>query len=176
MLINKQTNSSSLITQIHLSSDLRLALPGMLIVMLLALCNTSQAGIYKWVDENGKVHYGQQRPTDAAAEKMQVDQYAPQDKSSYKRPGLDKDAKGTDSNEQNQTPETEGKDTPKTESAAEKKRRKAACAQARQQLTQMAAKGRVRSKDKDGNLVYMSQEQKEARMKKMRDAIKKSCK
>ena len=37
-----------------------------LVTMLLALCGDAQAKkIYKWVDKNGKTHYGDSAPTDA---------------------------------------------------------------------------------------------------------------
>ncbi len=29
-------------------------------------------GVYKWVDDNGKIHYGSQRPQDASAERLKL--------------------------------------------------------------------------------------------------------
>lgn len=133
------------------------------------------SNIYKWVDEEGKVHYSQQRPAATASEKMKINAHAPQDSSSYKRPSLNKESDDTAKADKADTKETD-KDAPKVESAAEKKRRLAACTQARQQLATMQAKGQIRSRDKDGNTTYMSQEQKESRMKNIRDAIAKQCK
>lgn len=142
-------------------------------------CTISIAGIYKWVDAEGNIHYGQQRPADASSEKMDVQQYAPRESSSYKRPG----SKSSDDNTDNVAPdEADKKDLEpakpekKVETAAEKKRRLAACAQARNNLSKMQSIGRVRRKDKDGNITYMSQTQKEAKMNQAKSLIAKHCK
>jgi len=137
------------------------------------------SNIYKWVDEEGNVHYSQQRPAAKPSEKMKVNAHAPEDSSSYKRPTLNKkadDAAQAEQTQENGSDKNAEDDAPKVESAAEKKRRLAACAQARQQLATMQAKGQIRSRDKDGNTTYMSQEQKESRMKNIREAIAKQCK
>ncbi|MDA3869931.1 MAG: DUF4124 domain-containing protein [Gammaproteobacteria bacterium] len=34
-------------------------------------------GVYKWVDDNGKIHYGSQRPQDASAEVVQLNESKP---------------------------------------------------------------------------------------------------
>ncbi|MCW8933397.1 MAG: DUF4124 domain-containing protein [Gammaproteobacteria bacterium] len=142
-------------------------------------CTQSIAGIYKWVDAEGNIHYGQQRPADATSEKMDVQQYAPRDTSSYNRPG----SKNTDENSDTvATDEADKKDLQpaepekKVETAAEKKRRLAACAQARKNLSTMLSVGRVRSKDKDGNVTYMSQAQKEEKISQAKSLIAKHCK
>ncbi|MCW9046756.1 MAG: DUF4124 domain-containing protein [Gammaproteobacteria bacterium] len=166
MYINRETINQS-IRQIALFSILSL------------ICSQSIAGIYKWVDAEGNIHYGQQRPADATSEKMDVQQYAPRDTSSYTRPG----SKTADENSDGvATDEADSKDLPpaepkkKVETAAEKKRRLAACAQARKNLETMLSVGRVRSKDKDGNVTYMSQAQKEAKISQAKSLIAKHCK
>lgn len=152
----------------------------MLTCTLVFSSTSSLAGIYKWVDENGVVHYGQQRPKNAASKTMNVQRNAPVNASTYKRPGQTTDGKQNTANKTNDTAETnpeEGaKPKKKKETKTEKKRRLAACAQARNNLTTMQAIGRIRSKDKDGNTNYLSQKQKDAKMKKTRDIIAKYCK
>lgn len=145
-----------------------------LFCILSLTCTISIGGIYKWVDAEGNIHYGQQRPTDSSSEKMEVDQYAPRETSSYKRPGAktDKDA----NNETEKKPEEPLKAEKKKETSAEKKRRLAACAQARNNLSKMQSIGRIRSKDKDGNVTYVSQKQKEAKMAQANSLIAKHCK
>ena len=156
-------------------------------VLLIFSSQLSFAGIYKWVDEAGNVHYGQQRPNDSAAEKMEVEKHAPRDTSSYKRPSLNKDKKEGEGEAEAQADGTEATDTEskapeakkpekKPESRAEKKRRLAACATARKNLATMQSRGRIRSKDKDGNTAYLSQKQKEEKMKKLRELVAKHCK
>ncbi len=151
--------------------------PARLILICLAsvFSYSAHSNVYKWVDEQGNVHYGQQRPSNAQVEKLDVERHAPQDTSSYKRPGQNK--KATDEGKKDETDaDAKEKKDKKPETAAEKKRRKAACAQARQQLATMQSIGRIRSKDKDGNTAYLSQQQKEARIKKIRESISKQCK
>ena len=148
-----------------------------LFCMLLLSCSISVAGIYKWVDEEGIIHYGQQRPADASSEKMDVQQYAPNDTSSYKRPGSKTDEEGKTANDETEKKAEEPVEPEKKkETAAEKKRRLAACAKARNNLSKMQSIGRIRSKDKDGNVTYMSQKQKEARMSQTKSLIAKHCK
>ena len=150
-----------------------------LLSIALIYSSPGMSNIYKWVDEQGNVHYGQQRPADASAEKMRVNSHAPRDTSSYKRPSLDKKDKSEAAEGEGDDAEKSAENAAKEKkpmTPAEKKRNKAACEQARAQLSQMQSLGRVRSRDKDGNTTYMSQPQKEARMKKLREAIAKKCK
>jgi len=146
---------------------------GLLFLAIFSISNYCYSGIYKWVDEQGNVHYGQQRPASVQAERMRVQSYAPEDTSSYKRPVLDTNGDATEGKS-----ETSDADTPekKPESKAEKKQRLAACAQARKNLTRMQTVGRIRSKDKDGNTSFISQKQKEQKMQQSRDLISKHCK
>ena len=151
----------------------RLAL-GLSFILSSSLC---LAGVYKWVDEQGNVHYGQQKPIDQSVKKMDVQMHAPRDTSSYKRAG----SKNEEGVEGEQDPEAKNKETEekpkkKPETAAEKKRRLAACAQARKNLATMQSSGQIRSKDKDGNVGYLSDEQKQARIKSTRDLVSKHCK
>jgi len=133
----------------------------------------TSAGIYKWVDEQGNVHYSQQPPANTSAQKMKVQHHAPRDVSSYKKPTLKKPGASADNSEKNAAT-TEPEKKPETR--AEKKRRLAACEQARRNLKYMSEVGRIREKDKDGNTVYLSQKQKEAKMKQARELISKHCK
>ena len=147
------------------------ALQLLLSTAIMLFSGVSIAAIYKWVDEQGNVHYGQQRPADTSVEKMNVQMHAPRDASSYKKPGQKDAEENTDEAASN-----ENKPEKAAESAADKKHRMAACAQARKKLSTMQAAGRVRGKDKDGNITYLSDEQKNAQMKSTRDLIAKHCK
>jgi len=143
---------------------------GLVIIFSSSLC---MAGIYKWVDEQGNVHYGQQKPVDKSVKKMDVQMHAPRDTSSYNRPG---NKTGEEGAEDPNAEQAEEKPEKKPETAAEKKRRLAACAQARKNLATMQASGQIRSKDKDGNVGYLSEPEKQARIKSTRDLVSKHCK
>ena len=148
---------------------------GLFFLITISISNYCYSSVYKWVDEQGNIHYGQQRPSNTQAERMNVQNYAPEDTSSYKRPGSKTDA-------ENNTTAADGSDKKpsdtekKPESKADKKRRLAACAQAKKGLTAMQSSGRVRNKEKDGSINYLSEKQKAAKMKKSRDLISKHCK
>jgi len=143
-------------------------LQGLFFISAISISSYCYAGIYKWVDEEGNVHYGQQRPATTQSERMRIQHHAPDDSSTYKRPGS-KEGEEKKAEE----PAAEKK---KPETAAEKKRRLAVCAQAKKNLQTMQSVGRIRSKDKDGNASYISQEQKEAKIKQSRELISKHCK
>ena len=143
------------------------------LLAMISISNYCYSGIYKWVDDQGNVHYGQQRPASVQSEQMRVQNYAPQDTSSYKRPGLNSDSEENKDKSASNEPETTEK---KPESKAEKKQRLAACAQARKNLTRMQSIGRIKSKDKDGNASFISQNQKEQKMQQSSDLISKHCK
>jgi len=136
----------------------------------------SMAGIYKWTDAEGNVHYGQQRPTDTSSEKMQVPQHTPVNKSTYMRPGQ----KSADAKAGSEPDDAANKKTDKPEEVketkAEKKQRLADCEKVRKNLATMKSNGRIRSKDKDGNIRYLSDEEKQARMNKSNKTLEKHCK
>lgn len=144
---------------------------GLAILFSSSLC---MAGVYKWVDDQGNVHYGQQKPIDQSVKKMDVQMHAPRDTSSYNRAGSKNEEGEVDPDAKDKETEEEPKKKPET--AAEKKRRLAACAQARNNLATMQASGQIRSKDKDGNVGYLSEPQKQARIKSTRDLVSKHCK
>jgi len=139
--------------------------------------NSFAAGIYKWVDEAGVVHYGQQRPNNTASKSMNVQLKAPVDTSTYSRSSNKLNNTGKPANNTaNKAPGDNTEPKKKKETKAEKKRRLAACVDARNNLATMQSIGRIRSKDKDGNTSYLSQKQKEEKMKKTQDLINKHCK
>lgn len=142
--------------------------------------SSSLAGIYKWVDDQGNTHYGSQPPPNTSRQKMDVQRYAPRDTSSYAKPGAKKIDEKADATEKSAEPAQEEKieQQPKevVESKADKKRRLAACTSARNSLSKMQSTGRIRQKDKDGNINYLSDKQKNASMKQLRNSISKHCK
>lgn len=142
-------------------------------LVALLICSTAAtANIYKWVDKDGKIHYGQQRPTNISSKRLKVQQYAPQDVSSYKRPGT------SPSNQKNTAQEAQKNTSAKKPkiSKAEKKRRLEGCLLARKNLQRMKSVGRIRSRDKDGNTSFLSQKEKLSRMKNAQNIINKACK
>ncbi len=90
------------------------------IILLLLMVSPVSAGIYKWTDEQGKVHYGSQRPADAAAERLKINA----DPSPYSDPAetkeTDKDAKKESDKESKDKKKKEAEDKKKAEAEAAK--------------------------------------------------------
>ena len=106
--------------------------------------SSATAAVYKWVDEKGNVHYSEQRPKQTEAERIKLDKAPPPSSSSYKKPSLK-----TKEDENNKD-----KDDTKAESnnAEIAKQKQQLCAEARKDLELMQSTGRLRVKDKDGNV------------------------
>ena len=146
------------------------------IITLLVLPLNATAGIYKWVDEEGKVHYGGQRPENQIAEKLKID--VPK-KATAKDPA-DKDKPVADENAESETSEEESKEDvaqpeepekPKI-SRAEKKR---VCGLSRARLAKIESRGRMKTSGKEGEVRYLTDAERNGRLKKARSDIKKYC-
>lgn len=133
----------------------------------------TQAAIYKWVDEDGEVHYSQQKPQNTKTEKIKVTSRAPENTSTYSKPTLNKkpDEKQASDKSAKSSAETTGKKPKKSA-----KERADSCKQAQTNLQALTSRGRVRQKDDKGNVTYMSEEQKQQRIKREQDRIKENCK
>jgi len=132
------------------------------------------AGIYKWTDENGNVHYGGQRPADATSERMKIktgetpysDETAAKDKKDKAKlkPGEKKEEKKA---------ETAKPPEPPKISKKEKKRR---CSEARQNLATIENRGRVRVKTEDGGSRHLTPKERDKRVATERKEVSKNCK
>jgi hypothetical protein len=126
--------------------------------------------IYKWVDEHGVVTFGdkEQRPESTPAETVKIDTYVPP----AKPPAKEGDAaKATKEAKDAADKQKQAAAEPKM-SAAEKRK---LCTQARGDLSAIQAHGQVREKDAKGNLTYLSEEQKQARIKAANKSIQEYC-
>ncbi len=132
------------------------------------------AGIYKWTDENGNVHYGGQRPADATSERMKIktgetpygDETTAKDKKDKAKlkPGEKKEEKKAQASKPPEPPKISKK---------EKKRR---CAEARQNLATIETRGRVRVKTEDGSSRHLTPKERDKRVATERKEVSKNCK
>ncbi len=143
-------------------------------IMLLALAPLQSHGeeIYKWVDENGKVHFGQARPTGRVAETIQVktkaaaetgagrDADAAQGKGDIEKP------KAKDERQTNVSPEQQ---------SAMDKMRKNNCEMARANLNALEQDANVLLIDETGNKVKLDAAMKKAKLEETRKQIQKDC-
>lgn len=130
----------------------------------------SQAAIYKWVDEEGKVHYSQQKPVNTKTEKIKVNSRPPTPSSSYKKPTL---KNKEDQKAENNKTQQGGKAAKKPQVSAQEKAK--LCKQAQTNLQALLSRGRVRQRDTEGNVSYMTEEEKQQRIRREQDRVKKNC-
>jgi len=129
--------------------------------------STATAAVYKWVDDQGNVHYSEQKPAQSPAEKIKIDKAPPPSSSSYKKPTLKTEEEGNNKGEST--------DNANSKNADIAKQKQEMCAEARKDLELMQNTGRLRVKDKDGNVTYMTDEDKAARIKRNQDRVKEYC-
>ncbi len=121
-----------------------------------------QAGVYKWVDESGQVHYGEQ-PGNAGAEKVTIRQ------NETTKPRLIKKDKNKDADKQT-------KKTARPEPAKmSKKEKRKLCKQAKSDLTEISSRGRLREINKKGEYVYLTDPQKQQRITAAKNKQHKFC-
>jgi hypothetical protein len=136
--------------------------------------DASAGPIYKWVDKDGTVTFGSRPPESTPAQRVNVDTYVPpaQPATDEKTNGKEADKTGKNSKEKDKKT-VKAKQPAKPEiSAAEKLR---LCNQARQDLAALQAHGQIRQKDANGNVSYMSEQQKQSRINADRRDIQKYC-
>ena len=127
--------------------------------------------IYKWTDAEGNVHYGSEKPVDAAAEKMKVD---------TGKTGVDRGAKALDDLKQQVDDEAEkikeeGIPAQPPVPSLPMKEVKKRCQNARQDLAIIQSRGQLRERDEKGNTTYVSEEEKQKRIKAAKRQIKEYC-
>ncbi|MCW8830297.1 MAG: DUF4124 domain-containing protein [Gammaproteobacteria bacterium] len=152
---------------IEISSQLRQLLATLMLTLIISPSAMSE-GIYKWTDENGKVHYGSQRPEDAKAEKMNL--YVPKPAS---QPESQKDIDEKNP-EGEQTQETKPKDHDTPEAA--NKERTAYCANERKRLQTIENNEEIHEEDASGKINKLSSDARNKRLAKIRANIAKYCK
>jgi len=126
------------------------------------------AGFYKWTDENGKVHYGSQRPVDAEAEKMDLYVPEPASQPDSKKEANEEEQEG----EKKQEPKPKDHDNPE----AANKERTAYCASERKRLQTVQKNKEIHQKDDSGKVNKLSSEARNKRLAKIRANISKYCK
>lgn len=141
--------------------------------LLITLHTSSFAGIYKWVDENGQVHYGE-KPVGAEAEIVTIRQNTTTKPRVNKK---DEDGTGEDG-EGNST--TEGsEDTEKAPEPKEveisKKEKRQLCNQARADVAAINSRGRMREISATGEYSYLSDGQKQKRLSAAKKKQSKYC-
>ncbi len=143
------------------------------IIALLLICFDAHAGLNKWVDADGKVHYSDSPPPNVETEhvrsfigKEQTDtpvKYSP--KSIAERDAEYKKAK--------QEKEKAMQEKTQQDAGAEAKKRN--CAAAQENLRTLESGSRVVTYDANGERVYLDDTARAQKLEEARTAISKSC-
>lgn len=133
---------------------------------LLLAATAAAAGMYKWVDDQGRVHYSQSPPMDRGSENIKAE---PAPKSSGKTNTKEK----TQDNEQEATAKTpEQEEKYKVESDASIKRN---CERAQNKLKTFNSRGQIQVKEGKGYRM-LSEKERTAGIAEARKNIKEYCK
>lgn len=143
-------------------------------LILLTCIGSANAAIYKWVDENGKTHYGE-RPVSQQAEKLNIKTRTPIPPPAEEETG--KDGK-TEQSADGKAPEKgkpEATDKKKKPPQITKREKRARCKAAKERMANISTSGRLKRYDSKGNLVRLTEEQRQATIKEVKKNIRKYC-
>ncbi|MDT8451670.1 MAG: DUF4124 domain-containing protein [Gammaproteobacteria bacterium] len=113
-------------------------------------------GVYKWVDDNGKTHYGSQRPQTASAEVVQLNESTP----ATRPDDTEDEAAGTDLSEDDKA----------------RQERDAYCKNERARLKTVEKTADIHEKGDNGEIRKLSVADRNQRLNKIRANISQYCK
>ena len=126
--------------------------------------STVYAKVYKWTDESGQVHYGEQ-PGSIDAETVTIRQ----NETTKPRPIKKVDKESKDDAAAVKEPEM-------VEAKIPAKEKSHLCKQAKGDIEAINSRGRMREINKKGEYIYLTEKQKQARISAANKRIKKYCK
>ncbi|MBN8430360.1 MULTISPECIES: DUF4124 domain-containing protein [Microbulbifer] len=139
------------------------------------LATAAQAdGIYKWVDENGVVHFGSQPPQQEEVEVVKAPKSERYKKWQEEQQALLAQRKMTTAAkaDNNQTAEQTVQPAENTDSGeAEMAAREQRCRSAQQRLQELERHARVREVDASGNYRVLPEEERQQRIKQTKDLL-----
>lgn len=155
------------------------------LIVLLVVIVSNQAmaeKIYKWVDENGQIHYASKKPAGQEVEAIKLKksyQKAPKKESDVKTEVTDKkqdQTAGSQMTEEEINAEAEAKALAKAALAkADKVNRKLECDMAKKNLTGLNASIRVMRTNDKGETVRMTDDERVEAMQSAQKSIKQNC-
>ena len=146
-----------------------------IILMLAVTASANGAGVYKWTDAQGNIHYGERPPPGREAESMEVDKAPiPREEAEIEleklniKAGLEPMRDGDESASQKQVPDQEAK----TEDV---QRRRRNCQIARENLARLERYRRLLTRDEEGNPMRLDEQARASRMVQAREHIAEFC-
>lgn len=138
----------------------------LLTLLIFIACNSHAAGIQKWIDENGQVHYGDSPPAQVKAESINVTRPPSNPGKPLPRFGGSNAESESDAQNPDQKPPAE----------TSEEQAKEACDQAQKDLSVINRSTRIRLKQADGTTRYMTKDEIEERRKQTEADIEQFCK
>jgi hypothetical protein len=144
----------------------------LLFLVLFAVVTDLQAGVYKWTDENGKVHFSD-RPVSESSTEVKIRQ-APTDSSTNEAPQERqlKMKRMLDAFEEDRNKKKEAKQKAKKD----REKRKKLCLYAKDRFNSHNRATGIYNYKKDGQRHYLSEEERKSHMKKLKAEIDRWCK
>jgi hypothetical protein len=170
-IIMNKTGPASIMRERASNSMKKLVFATMSMVILLSVGTVAAGNIYKWTDAEGNVHYGSEKPADAPVEKMKVDTGLTGTNTGAE--ALDKLKQEADDEAQKIKEEGIPAQPPVPSLPAKEVKRR--CAVAKQDLATIQSRGQLRERDEQGNTRYVSDEEKQRRIKQAKQQIQQYC-
>jgi len=145
--------------------------PALLLILIVPLA--SSAGVYKWVDDNGKVHYGDQPQSSQPSVELNIDDTPSMSPGSSDN-GMSREEKRErllQSMQEDRFEKQEQKEKQQALRAQNKKK----CNRYRDQMRHYQRANSLYKLDQDGNRVYMSDGERSRSTKKLQARINKYC-
>lgn len=144
------------------------------LLLLLFVAGAGEGAIYRWVDQQGRVHYGSQAPNDRA-EQLDIDQSdaplpAPDMQLLDRERGRQRDRLLEHYRDQR-----EQRRRAADKQAEEDRRRQQNCAKAQRRLLSYQRSSAIYEKLEDGSRRFLSQQEYDAELERMRQAIQQWC-
>ena len=142
---------------------------GLLVLLAFALIQQHAfAQVYRWVDEDGKVHFTDQPPPDQNAEPLEL---------KVTKSNVTGEQLAEDRRKQLESLEASRKELAKAraDSAAEKRARKQQCEAARERYDSVVWMKKIHEIDEQGNKTYLSDEDEDRVKQEAKDAVSELC-
>lgn len=140
----------------------------------LMLSQSALAGkVYKWVDSSGVTHYDEQAPSSGGAETLKTKETLPSDHEKALK-GLELTKKKIADDQQTRLKKISDAEEKKKDQEAEQSQ-SGQCDTAKSNLQLLESKSRIRETSASGEVVAMTEEQRQAKMTKYRKYIEVYC-
>lgn len=142
-----------------------------LVLLLAAAPLWAAGGVYKWVDDKGRVHYGERPPSSSSAQEMQIKETPSQGV------GVDDPARTDQQQRLLRAFEEERaqKEEAQQKSKAEQAERARNCGKARDRLARYQRSGVIYDIDQQGNRRILNDAEREATMREAEAAVRHWC-